>query len=159
MPVGSAVAFLRDSRIDVVEADTKPLVNFIIGSQLEDSKQGPEAPSSDFSKTSQAIEPIFLNQDGKDDPAARQRNGIAPTSLTHSEDNETVLSLAISFNAESRSSDDSVCLSDRLALKLFSLPFFLDGPYPCHTTHPSLHFLLDQTLHKLNRERISCKGT
>ncbi|KDR84798.1 hypothetical protein GALMADRAFT_53483 [Galerina marginata CBS 339.88] len=36
MPEGSAVAFIRDSRIDVVEADTKPLVNFIIGSQLEE---------------------------------------------------------------------------------------------------------------------------
>ena len=36
MPEGSAVAFLRDSRVDVVEAGVKPLVNFIVGSQLEE---------------------------------------------------------------------------------------------------------------------------
>ncbi|KAF5356280.1 hypothetical protein D9756_004224 [Leucocoprinus leucothites] len=36
MPAGSAVAFIRDSRIDVVEADPKPLVNFIVTSELDD---------------------------------------------------------------------------------------------------------------------------
>ncbi|KAJ3562478.1 hypothetical protein NP233_g9545 [Leucocoprinus birnbaumii] len=36
MPAGSAVAFIRDSRIDVVEADPKPLVNFIVSSELDE---------------------------------------------------------------------------------------------------------------------------
>jgi len=143
MPVGSAVAFVRDSRIDVVEADTKPLVNFIIGSQLEDSNQDSKATSPDVPKTSQAVEPGFLNKDGKDDPLSRQSNGIGLTSLTPSDDTEAVLSLAPSFNAESKSSDGLVCLFDRLTFISFSLLLFLDGPYPRHTTHPSLHFILD----------------
>lgn len=117
MPVGSAVAFIRDSRIDVVEADTKPLVNFIIGSQLEDSIQGLQAKSFDVSKMSPVVEPSFLNQDGRDDHTSREPNGIAPLSSASSEDKEAVPSLAASFNAESKSSDDSVCLFDRLALK------------------------------------------
>ena len=121
MPVGSAVAFIRDSRIDVVEADTKPLVNFIIGSQLEDSTQGSQAKSLDVSKMSPVVEPSFLNQDGKHNPTSREPNGIAPMSSTSSEDKEAVPSLAASLNAESKSSDDSVCLFDRLALKMFSV--------------------------------------
>lgn len=39
MPEGSAVAFRRDSRIDVFESDSKPRVNFIVGSELEELKQ------------------------------------------------------------------------------------------------------------------------
>lgn len=37
MPEGSAVAFMRDSRIDFVDGSPRPLVNFIVGSELEDS--------------------------------------------------------------------------------------------------------------------------
>ena len=36
MPAGSVVAFIRHSRIDVVEADPKPLVNFIVTSELDE---------------------------------------------------------------------------------------------------------------------------
>jgi hypothetical protein len=121
MPVGSAVAFIRDSRIDVVEADTRPLVNFIIGSQLEDSTQGSQAKSFDVPKMSPVS---FLNQDSRDDPTSREPNGIAPMSSTSSEDKEAVPSLVASLNAESKSSDDSVCLFDRLALKIFSVLYF-----------------------------------
>ncbi|KAF8226096.1 hypothetical protein L208DRAFT_1367561 [Tricholoma matsutake] len=39
MPAGSAVAFYRDSRIDAVEADLKPSVNFIVTSELEEVRQ------------------------------------------------------------------------------------------------------------------------
>ena len=122
MPVGSAVAFIRDSRIDVVEADTKPLVNFIIGSQLEDSTQ---AKPFDVSEMPPAVEPRF--QDGMDDPTSRQPNGIAPMSSTSSEDKEAAPSLAASLNAESKSSDDSVCFFNRLAHKcpLVSSLYFL----------------------------------
>ena len=38
MPAGSAVAFYRDSRIDAVEADLKPSVNFIVNSELEEPR-------------------------------------------------------------------------------------------------------------------------
>lgn len=37
MPAGSVVAFMRDQRIDAVEADPKPLVNFIMSSDLDGS--------------------------------------------------------------------------------------------------------------------------
>jgi hypothetical protein len=36
MPAGSVVAFMRDQRIDAVEADPKPLVNFIVSSELDE---------------------------------------------------------------------------------------------------------------------------
>jgi len=36
MPAGSVVAFIRDSRIDAVEVDPKPLVNFIVRSELDE---------------------------------------------------------------------------------------------------------------------------
>ncbi|KAJ7130001.1 hypothetical protein C8R43DRAFT_1025387 [Mycena crocata] len=42
MPAGSAVAFYRDSRVDAVETDVKPSVNFIVNSELEDSRQSSE---------------------------------------------------------------------------------------------------------------------
>ncbi|KIM48390.1 hypothetical protein M413DRAFT_22895 [Hebeloma cylindrosporum] len=103
MPVGSAVAFIRDSRIDVVEADTKPLVNFIVGSQLEDS----EAKVIDISKMSPAVEPSYLKQDGRDEHASRQSNGIAPKSSTSSEDKEAAPSLVASLNADGKNPDDS----------------------------------------------------
>ncbi|KAF9459459.1 hypothetical protein BDZ94DRAFT_1381882 [Collybia nuda] len=46
MPVGSAVAFYRGSRIDIVEADPKASVNFIVNSELEESRQGTSSPVS-----------------------------------------------------------------------------------------------------------------
>ncbi|KAF9557882.1 hypothetical protein CPC08DRAFT_32029 [Agrocybe pediades] len=52
MPEGSAVAFIRDSRIDVAEVDKKPSVNFIVGSQLEeDTQTSSTVPTSDPGKT------------------------------------------------------------------------------------------------------------
>ncbi len=75
MPEGSAVAFIRDSRVDVVEADTKPRVNFIVGSQLDDSKTSFDGPASGpavgFDKTTK--------------PAV---NGVSSTPLTPSNDKE-----------------------------------------------------------------------
>ncbi|KAF8168297.1 hypothetical protein B0H34DRAFT_684989 [Crassisporium funariophilum] len=44
MPVGSAVAFYRDSRIDAVQADSTLSVNFIVGSELEDVKAASPMP-------------------------------------------------------------------------------------------------------------------
>lgn len=75
MPEGSAVAFIRDSRIDVVEADTKPLVNFIVGSQLDDSKTSFES-----------ITPApAVGSDKATKPAV---NGVSSAPLTPSNDKE-----------------------------------------------------------------------
>ena len=102
MPIGSAVAFYRDSRIDVVEAVPKPLVNFIVGSELEDSEDISEAPiqdgmdvmfaagSDDVEVTSQSSQPTI--------------NGVASSPSTSLEQS---LPSSIS-KTESKSSDDSV---------------------------------------------------
>ncbi|KXN83574.1 hypothetical protein AN958_01139 [Leucoagaricus sp. SymC.cos] len=50
MPAGSVVAFIRDSKIDVVEADPKPLVNFIVTSELD------EPTAEAFSTVSSSLE-------------------------------------------------------------------------------------------------------
>lgn len=41
MPAGSAVAFYRDSRIDVVEPEPRSFVRFIVSSELEDPRSSP----------------------------------------------------------------------------------------------------------------------
>ncbi|KAF9473309.1 hypothetical protein BDN70DRAFT_397207 [Pholiota conissans] len=89
MPEGSAVAFIRDSRIDVVEADTKPLVNFIVGSQLEDA-----------SPASEVTAPIVAN--GFSEANKPAVNGVLTTAV----DKEHVSS-AGSTTDESKNPEDS----------------------------------------------------
>ncbi|KAF8807227.1 hypothetical protein BYT27DRAFT_6560143 [Phlegmacium glaucopus] len=102
MPIGSAVAFYRDSRIDVVEAVPKSLVNFIVGSELEDSEQiseeliqgGMDAPafaasSNDVEVNSRSSQPTV--------------NGVTSSPSTSLE--QSLPSLV--SKTESKSSDDS----------------------------------------------------
>ncbi|KAH6917543.1 hypothetical protein BKA70DRAFT_1252485 [Coprinopsis sp. MPI-PUGE-AT-0042] len=42
MPAGSAVAFRRDSRIDVADENIKPSVNFIVSDELEETADAPK---------------------------------------------------------------------------------------------------------------------
>ncbi|KAK7064503.1 hypothetical protein R3P38DRAFT_2824912 [Favolaschia claudopus] len=51
MPVGSAVGFYRDSRIDVAEPDTTPAVNFFVNSELEN----PTRSGAEHSKAKPSI--------------------------------------------------------------------------------------------------------
>lgn len=102
MPAGSAVAFYRDSRIDAVEADLKPSVNFIVTSELEESRDSaPVKIKPSITVTSPSTYP-------SNDPDSVLTvkplvNGIASSPLVeHS---------APSLNpskAESKSSEDSV---------------------------------------------------
>ncbi|KAF8971529.1 hypothetical protein BDZ97DRAFT_1786963 [Flammula alnicola] len=106
MPEGSAVAFIRDSRIDVVEADSKPLVNFIVGSQLEESKPSPRLKASDITSVPPPVGPTFNGLDRKDDTNAHALNGVASTISAAFDDKEHAPIFA-SIKAESKSSDDS----------------------------------------------------
>lgn len=100
MPEGSAVAFIRDSRIDVVEADTKPLVNFIFGSQLDESK-----PSAEIGTTVPTGDAVSGNKAPK-----VTVNGV--TALSSAPEKEQPR--ATSY--ESKTPDDSVCtMSDPLS--------------------------------------------
>ena len=96
MPVGSAVAFYRDSRIDVVEAAPKPLVNFIVGSELEQTSEGPgERDVTAFSSSSNSRE---VNS------SQATVNGVTSSPSTSLE--QSLPSLV--SKTESKSSDDSV---------------------------------------------------
>ena len=103
MPAGSAVAFYRDSRIDVVETVPKPLVNFIVGSELEDFEQTSEAPIQggiDVIAFATSSDDVEVNS-GSSQPAV---NGV-----TSSPSNCLEQSLpSLVPNTESKSSDDSV---------------------------------------------------
>ncbi|KAF8887947.1 hypothetical protein CPB84DRAFT_1786485 [Gymnopilus junonius] len=80
MPEGSGVAFMRDSRIDVVEADTKPLVNFIVGSQLE------EAATTDSPKAVSSVEDSASKPPDTKSGHSVTLNGLATSSATSVED-------------------------------------------------------------------------
>ena len=101
MPVGSAVAFYRDSRIDVVEAVPKTLVNFIVGSELEDFEQTSEAPTQGGMDVT-ALTASPNDKDVISSPATV--NGMISSPLTSLE--QSLPSLV--SKTESKSSDDSV---------------------------------------------------
>jgi hypothetical protein len=101
MPVGSAVAFYRDSRIDVVEAVPKPLVNFIVGSELEDFKQTSEAP---IQPGMDVIEFAASSNDKEVNSSPKIVNGV--TSSPSNSLEQPLPSLV--SKTESKSSDDSV---------------------------------------------------
>ena len=98
MPVGSAVAFYRDSRIDVVEAAPKPLVNFIVGSELEQTSEASNQGGSDATAFSSNSNNREVNS------SQATVNGMTSSPLTSLE--QTLPSLV--SKTESKSSDDSV---------------------------------------------------
>jgi serine/arginine repetitive matrix protein 2 len=101
MPVGSAVAFYRDSRIDVVEAVPKPLVNFIVGSELEDFKQTSEATVQE----GMDVTTFTANSNDKEvNSSPATVNGVTCSPSTSLE--QSLPSLV--SKTESKSSDDSV---------------------------------------------------
>ena len=104
MPVGSAVAFYRDSRIDVVEAAPKPLVNFIVGSELEQTSEAPVQGERDVTAFSSSSNSREVNSS---QPTV---NGVASSPSTSVE--QSLPSLV--SKTESKNSDDSVrshCMS------------------------------------------------
>ena len=100
MPIGSAVAFYRDSRIDVVDAVSKPLVNFIVGSELEDFEQTSDSPIQGRMDVTASPSDIEVN------PRSSQPsvNGVTSSPSTSLE--QSLPSLV--SKTGSKSSDDSV---------------------------------------------------
>ncbi|KAJ7919112.1 hypothetical protein B0H13DRAFT_261543 [Mycena leptocephala] len=112
MPAGSAVAFYRDSRVDAVEPDTKPSVNFIVNSELEDSRQSSEnntpsklKPSIMVSSPASSLAPGEpLSSASK--PFTPRANGLKPSPTSSPEIGMPSL-MSTSSKTESKSSDDS----------------------------------------------------
>lgn len=103
MPAGSVVAFMRDQRIDAVEADPKPLVNFIMSSELDES--GFEAFSEvETDKGSTQVESQASSRSGSSLPFLGRAKADADTSVTRPSPTSV-----ISKVSEGKSEDDSVC--------------------------------------------------
>ena len=98
MPVGSAVAFYRDSRIDVVEAAPKPLVNFIVGSELEQTSEALIQGERDVTAFSSSSNNREVNS------SQSTVNGVTSSPSTSLE--QSLPSLV--SKTENKSSDDSV---------------------------------------------------
>jgi serine/arginine repetitive matrix protein 2 len=98
MPVGSAVAFYRDSRIDVVEAAPKPLVNFIVGSELEQTSEAPVQGERDVTAFSSSSDSRDVNS------SQATVNGVTSSPSTSLE--QSLPSLV--SKTESKSSNESV---------------------------------------------------
>ncbi|KAJ7783421.1 hypothetical protein DFH07DRAFT_787665, partial [Mycena maculata] len=112
MPAGSAVAFYRDSRVDAVEPDAKPLVNFIVSSELEDSRQSSENNTPSKSKpsimvSSPASNSLALSESlsSGSKPFAPRVNGFQASPTSSPEIG--MPSLMSNSKTESKSSDDS----------------------------------------------------
>ncbi|KAG5639296.1 hypothetical protein H0H81_004498 [Sphagnurus paluster] len=103
MPAGSAVAFYRDSRVDAVEEDPKPSVNFIVGSELERQVPSPTTsePRPNITITSPTLPTPSLDPPGKID---------TPLEAKSSSTTELTPSLVLNKAESKSSSDDS---SDR----------------------------------------------
>ena len=103
MPAGSAVAFYRDSRIDTVEEDPKPSVNFIVTSELEELRQTtPVKINPSITVTS----PLTVRPSNDPDSVRSVKppiNGINSSPLA-----ENATSSLIPNKTESKSSEDSV---------------------------------------------------
>lgn len=108
MPAGSVVAFIRDSRIDVVEADPKPLVNFIVTSELDELTV---EPSSGVSGASNAEVVSQTKDESGTSPGSSSGAPLLDGAKAGTETNATQSSSSPSANSkvsESKSADDSV---------------------------------------------------
>ncbi|KAF9014978.1 hypothetical protein BDQ17DRAFT_6442 [Cyathus striatus] len=110
MPAGSAVAVLRDSRIDVIEADSESRVNFIVNSELEDGYQQDIGSLEDKvnATVSNALSPSDISSDSKP-----QVNGTKPppTDPASKRDSKHQISSLASSKADKGSNDSTDTLS------------------------------------------------
>ncbi|GLB36413.1 putative mRNA processing [Lyophyllum shimeji] len=102
MPAGSAVAFYRDSRIDAVEEDPKPSVNFIVGSELE-SRQPSQATTPSKPQPNTAVTSPVAPTSSPD--SLRATNAPLVNGVKESLTTETPS--LVPSKPESKSSDDS----------------------------------------------------
>ncbi|KAJ7785966.1 hypothetical protein B0H16DRAFT_1708191 [Mycena metata] len=100
MPAGSAVAFYR-------EPDTKPLVNFIVNSELEDSRHGSENNTLNKSKPSIMVSSPATNSLAPGEPLNSASKPFTPRLKSSPTSSPEIPSLMSNSKAESKSSDDS----------------------------------------------------
>lgn len=108
MPAGSAVAFYRDSRVDVVEADPKPLVNFIVTSELESQRSSQTAtPIKAHPSVTVSFPSNILSSSESNAATGTDKSTVNGTNhLLHTNDQSTPR--LVQSKTESKSSDDSV---------------------------------------------------
>ncbi|KAJ7169544.1 hypothetical protein C8R46DRAFT_1089137 [Mycena filopes] len=107
MPAGSAVAFYRDSRVDAVEPDTKPLVNFIVNSELEDARQASENNTPSKAKPSIMVSSPATSSLAPGEPLNSASKPFTPRLKPSPTSSPEIPSLMSNSKAESKSSDDS----------------------------------------------------
>ncbi|KAF8641122.1 hypothetical protein AX17_000764 [Amanita inopinata Kibby_2008] len=96
MPVGSGVAFYRDSRIDAVESEPKSVVNFIVSSEI-DVPQSPQLPVPRDEKPEDSPT-INVTQVGEDTDTVLDVSAAKP-STNGVKDETTAISSAIESEA------------------------------------------------------------
>jgi len=81
MPEGSVVAFIRNSRIDAVERSPRPLVNFIVGSELEEPWLSASVmPEPGVTATSRVVHsPLVTKTELRHEPNKLPSNGTPET--------------------------------------------------------------------------------
>jgi serine/arginine repetitive matrix protein 2 len=81
MPEGSVVAFIRNSRIDAVERSPRPLVNFIVGSELEEPWLSASVmPEPGVAATSRVVHsPLVTKTELRHEPNKLPSNGTLET--------------------------------------------------------------------------------
>lgn len=140
MPAGSVVAFIRDSRIDAVEADPKPLVNFIVTSELDEP--GSE-PFSAFSRPSETEKPSSQARNESRTGLGSSNNAPLLDGVKADADPSAVQSSPslVNFKAsESKSEDDSVSCCGSITAYILRCILFSDisqhlGTFPKSSIH------------------------
>jgi hypothetical protein len=152
MPAGSVVAFFRDSRIDAVEADPKPLVNFIVTSELDNLEPVVEVFSA-VSSSSEAGEKSGLKKTAMKDAGAGGNKVtvdggvkvIGAENSSQSASSPSTASSVVKFKApEARGTEESVsayhCLIDGIGIELAFFSFYRLQ----HAASPPLHPVTNQ---------------
>ena len=146
MPLGSSVAFYRDSRIDAVEEEVGSSVNFIVTSELESTEESaiiPEQKSTPASPTESDSVP------NANPPSA---------STTHGADATEHIPPLIHSKTESKGSDDLVCPACSTASSHLTCIFF-EVRFPSHYPSDASPRNLGQKCFEHSSERISSKST
>ena len=142
MPLGSSVAFYRDSRIDAVEEELGSSVNFIVTSELESSEESAIIPEQKSTPASPTESDSALNANPLSTRTADATEHIPP--LIHTK-------------TENKGSDDLVCPTCPTAS--FRLTNILEVWCSSHHPADASPCKLGQKRFEHSSERISSKST
>jgi serine/arginine repetitive matrix protein 2 len=141
MPEGSGVAFYRGSRVDSASSDSQTMVNFIVGSELDETPDGPI--KGDASKpqilVSAPATTVPSHPVTETKPDARVSHASIVNDLKSQPPSpDSIVPSLVHSAIESKCSDDSVCLRYRSSPlpSLISLFLRLIVPLPPHRPYP-----------------------